>query len=371
MEAMATSYYQPAFELLDFYRLKNDRQSRIELIYGDLTAIPNEQAVDLLVISAFPNSYVPAAGTLVEAFFKKGLPLGELANDKAVDMRDMLGCWLSKPFSKDRREKFHIDQFLCFEPRTHTDKPWEVVGNIFRCINNFAFDEKVNRIAMPLLAAGNQQAPVQQMLPALLEASAFWLENGLPLDAIQLYLYRKEHIAEAKELFEAWLSTRQSAGRAGAIVKDKPTKGKPGFESAGNDGYDFFVSYSHKQEKAVKLFVDALKQKNASLRIFYDRDEISPGATWLKAISDAIQHTRRFVAVLSPDYRNSQVCWDEFQCAYYMEGRRKQQIIQTLNFIADDEMPPMMAIRSYIDCTEANEEALQNSAVTLLQNLKQ
>jgi hypothetical protein len=368
MDTATAAAPRQGFELLDVFTVGNEQRSRIELLHGDLTAIPPEHAVDLLVISAFPNSYAPFPGTLVDAFFNKGLPLGELANHKAVDMRNMLGCWLSRPLSEERKKKFNIEQLLCFEPRTQTDKPWEVVGNIFRCINNFAFDEKMNRVAMPILASGNQNAPAEHMLPALLDAAAFWLKNGLPLDVIKFVVYREEHKAQAKELFDLWRMGQPGQGHAGAIIQAQPDKNKPNVAEKSNTGYDFFISYSHKQSKAVDAFVQALKTQNNSLRIFYDSSSIAPGATWLKDISDAIQHTKKFVAILSPDYRNSQVCWDEFQCAYYMETKKKQQIIQTVYFMNDDEMPPIMAIRSYIDCTEANEQALVKSAEVLMRH---
>src|SRR4029434_11104257 len=51
----------------------------IELLEGDLSAVPPEHAVDALVVSAFPNSYTPNPGTLFKSLFEHGLDMQEVA----------------------------------------------------------------------------------------------------------------------------------------------------------------------------------------------------------------------------------------------------------------------------------------------------
>ena len=131
-------------------------------------------------------------------------------------------------------------------------------------------------------------------------------------------------------------------------------------------GYDFFISYSHVYTPAVKEFVSALYARNPSLNIFYDRTSIPPGGLWIKMISDAIQKSRNVVCLLTPEYSQSAVCWDEFQCAYIME-KRKKLMIRTINFRNDVDMPPMMAMYSYIDCTEGDLDKLKAAVDQLTQ----
>src|SRR5262249_27354150 len=59
----------------------------IELLEGDLTAIPPEHAVDIVVVSAFPNDYSPVAGTVIGAFARRGISVERLAAAKEVDLR--------------------------------------------------------------------------------------------------------------------------------------------------------------------------------------------------------------------------------------------------------------------------------------------
>src|SRR5258708_4241477 len=169
-------------------------KSSIQLLEGDLTAIPKDHYSDILVVSAFPDDYTPLPGSLMCALYEKGIDVGELAKDKAVNLVQELGCWLSKPLSGAQQDQFNFKQILCFEPSRQAGAPETVVGNIFRCINNFVFGDENNVIAMPVLASGKQRVPIEKMLPAMLEACIFWLGSGVPLDCIKLMLHRDEQV---------------------------------------------------------------------------------------------------------------------------------------------------------------------------------
>ena len=58
---------------------------RIQLFHGDLTKLPEEHAVDILIVSAWQDSYEPVEGTLVAALEKKGVSVKELAGRNAVE----------------------------------------------------------------------------------------------------------------------------------------------------------------------------------------------------------------------------------------------------------------------------------------------
>jgi len=367
----------------------------IQLLYGDLTAIPKEHAADILVVSAYPGNYITISGTLMAALYDKGISVEDMAREKEVNLVDELGCWLSKPLSPEQQQKLNFRRILCFEPYTHTVAPETVVGNIFRCINTFAFDKHNNTIAMPVLASGNQKVPLEKMMPAIIDAAIFWLENGLPLDCIKLALYREEQVAAALPIFTAIKEKYNPAfvfvpkdvqpapapaPSPQAVDADRKITAPPSTPPRMNpveiggttvpvssvSEYDFFISYSHRQLDQVKEFVTALLEKNNSFNIFYDKTSIPPGGSWIRQISDAIQKSKAVVCILSPEYSKSDVCWDEFQCAKVMELRKKKSMIKTINFLNDENMPPMMAIYSYIDCTEGDLEKLKNAVNDLL-----
>ncbi|CAN5729714.1 hypothetical protein BH10BAC2_BH10BAC2_15830 [soil metagenome] len=390
----------------------------IQLLHGDLTAIPKEHAADILVISAYPDSYGTAdKTTLMSALFNKGIIVADLAKDKAIDLLEHMNCWLSKPLIQAQQEQFNFKKILCFEPPAGEGKE-KVVANIFRCINSFVFDTQNNVIAMPVLASGNQKVPLEKILPAILDAAIFWLENGLPLSNIKLVLHNEAQVAAALPLFinakqqyqlkrsaqagnisatEAWKmfelkNQTQQPGTASMVIVESEIKElaakeiaatvpAPAPQQPSRSGdtttevmpakitaheYDFFISYSHKQTPEVKHFVQALLKKNPQLNIFYDRTTIPAGGLWIKLISDAIQNSKAVICILSPQYSTSDVCWDEFQCAKAKEYRTKQPVIKTINFYNDTNMPLIMSIYSYIDCTEGDIEKLKNAVHNLL-----
>ncbi|MEO5682747.1 MAG: toll/interleukin-1 receptor domain-containing protein [Chitinophagaceae bacterium] len=402
----------------------------IQLLQGDLSAIPKEHAADLLVISAYPGSYVPVEKTLIAALFNKGINVAAMAKKKAIDLRDQLGCWLSEPLSAAEQQKFNFEKILCFEPNLQTAEHATAVGNIFRCINTFAFNENNNIIAMPVLASGKQRVPVEKMLPAMLDAGIFWLESGLPLTCIKLVVFSDDQAIEALpvfvrakqqneikksvhngtitgtaalELFEKQQRQQLPGEETMAIVaseiKDLAQKDntsqvvlpassaagpvvvteKPGDAStrhvlpneppAGTPQYHCFVSYAHKHADVIDAFVKKLTAVNKDLQIFYDKSSIPPGGLWIKQISDAIQQSKKVLIFLSPDYSNSMVCWDEFQCAKLIEYNSKKQIIQTVYLYNDAAMPPIMGIYSWTDCREGDQEKLEKIVAQLVKEL--
>src|SRR5262245_24552886 len=123
-------------------RIRGDSSpASIQLLFGDLAFIPAEHAVDLLVVSAYPDSYTPDQGTVFESLYKRGLDMEEVASAKSEDEREHLGCWLSAPMPRGVVEKFHFRRILCFEPshEKFVEKSFgqgiaSHVGFVFRCL---------------------------------------------------------------------------------------------------------------------------------------------------------------------------------------------------------------------------------------------
>ena len=142
----------------------------------------------VLIVSALPDDYTATRNSLIGKLAGVGVKVADLAHDKAVDLREFSACWLSRPVE---RPDLHFSRILCFEPAVKGRAP-EVVGDLFRSIVPLtAGDPPIRRIAMPLLAAGDQGESPIVMLEALAEASAHWLENGLALDCVSIVIGSK------------------------------------------------------------------------------------------------------------------------------------------------------------------------------------
>src|SRR4051812_33471762 len=101
-------------KLLDSLAVTYKGETRyIELYLGDLTAMTPQEAVDVLIVSAFPNSYWPTASSLIGALAQKGVSVAALAKDKATDLRQTFSCWLSKEITGPG---IQFKRILCFEP---------------------------------------------------------------------------------------------------------------------------------------------------------------------------------------------------------------------------------------------------------------
>lgn len=403
----------------------------IQLLAGDLSRIPAEHAVDVLVVSAFPDDYEPFPGTLFASLRAQGLDMIQVARQKQVDERRLLGCWLSTALPDEVTEHTNIGRILCFEPSNPeflarseihdlriNGRIGDQVGFVFRCLNNFAIPDlakprnfTLSRVAMPLLATGNQGGSVDALLPGLLEAAQFWLGSGLPIEVLKIVAYEPDDVAIALKIFRSIPSpepptdtinpllltpstsaTNWQSELADSVVRQVIATCRKRLEEdlfrVADDqetpvlkallgriantpplteapSYDVFLSYAHKQETEVKSFVAALRKQAPGLRLFYDRTSIPPGEQWIKLISDAVQQANTFVAILSPDYSASPVCWDEFQCAKLKEYTTRKSVIKTIRLYQDPDLPPIMAIHSFVDCTEGDLTKLQQAALTV------
>lgn len=365
------------------------KTAEVQLFRGDLSDIPPEQKVDILVVSAFPDSYVALPGSLVLALEEKGLSLEELAGDKLEDLRPQLGCWFSRPLPAALQQKLNFKQVLCFEPATQSTNATEVVGNIFRCLNNYVFDDSVASVAIPVIATGYQNVPFEKMFPVLIDTAVFWLKQGLPLRSIKIVIREERFIEPAVAVFKSVLEKLRLASAKQSLVPDefvftdtiKPAAApeiqfgqdmrsviKPQTISPGDEDtqLDYFISYSHTQSNMIQHFVEALLKIRPGLRIFYDKDSIAAGGLWIRQISDAITKAGKVLIFMSPDYSASMICWDEFQCAKLKEYNLKKPVIQTIYLTSDPALPPIMGIHSYIDCREGDLDKLAIACEQLL-----
>lgn len=79
----------------------------------------------------------------------------------------------------------------------------------------------------------------------------------------------------------------------------------------GEEDY-FFISYSHKNNELVFPFIQ--KMQSDGYRVWFD-EGIRIGSTWTKNIADHIDCCMCFIALVSPEYFNSDNCTNELHYA--------------------------------------------------------
>ena len=348
-------------KILNLLEVQSGKETkRIELLSGDLTEIPPEHAVDALILSAFPGDYTPTEGSLIGALERKGLSVAKLAKKPEQDLTRDFSCWLSQPIDQDR-QRLRFKRILCFEP-LRKGRPSEVVDDIFRALAPVTFAEpRIRSIAMPLLAAGDQEQPEAEMLEALLTAAHRWLSEGFPLDTIKVVVYDRRPSNQVQAHFREVAAALQPQ-----LGFHAPPENVLSVDLAANAPrpiqYDVFISYSRVDGTAASFLYEQLVR--AGLTVFMDRSAIGAGASWLQNIFDALATCRLTVTLYSPDFVKSKACQDEFNISWIKRYDTNRDALFPL-LIRDATMPPHMRMLNYVDCRTNDEGKIADAAAKL------
>jgi len=249
-----------------------------------------------LIVSAYPNDYTPTQNSLIGALYRKGISVKDLANNKSVDLRENFSCWLSHEI---KTENTNFRKLLCFEPYTK-GLPSEVVGDIFQSLMPFVFSNPpIKNIAMPLIATGDQNHSIENIISPLINAASNWLLLGLPVERIKIVEYSE---AKAYQILE-YFSALKRKFEYKKIAKNDDYK------------YDIFISYSHRDKKEILFVEQELKRLKPDIKLFLDLRDLNTGMAWQEELYEALDNCQRVIAFLSPPYLTSKVCKEEFNIA--------------------------------------------------------
>lgn len=338
-------------ELIDSITvLHRDQKRVVELLVGDLTQLPAEHAVDVLVVSAFPDDYVPTSTSLIGALHRRGVSIAALATKKECDLRQFSSCWLSRIIDLPG---IHVRRILCFEPLTR-GRATEVVGDIFRSIIPFTTGQPpISQIALPLVATGAQGEPAAAMLEALLDASVHWLTAGMSLEKIKIVLSNSSDLPGLRDSF--------------ARVKRRLTQMAP-TQPSSSFRFDVFISYSQQNKEPIDALVSSLRTGRSDLRVFMDRLELRPGAAWQQHIFEALDASRRVICAFSPEYLSSKICNEEFNIAMYRHRESTDGVLLPL-YLFTTELPTYMKLVHYADVREGDSTKIAQAAKALLDQI--
>lgn len=207
-------------KVLDSIQVSGQRgPALIELCQGDLTEMGPRAEVDLLVVSAFPDDYVPTSGSMIGALHQKGLSVGQMAVTKAVDLRAWCSCWVSQDIATPQ-PGLSFRRVLCYEPGRRGDPP-SMIEDLFRGLTALLNDSQPSYVvAMPLLSTGDQAVPIPAMLGALVRAAYRWIKFGLPIRRLQIV---EKSAVKAGWMLDEFALVKKSVAQ-GAKTDEPPQK---------------------------------------------------------------------------------------------------------------------------------------------------
>ncbi len=343
-------------------------ESKIVLYRGDLTDLPAETQIDLLIVSAIQGKYRPTRGTLIGALEQKGISVGKLAEDKELNLLDNFHCWLSKEI-KAEVAGVKYKRILCFEPGKNS-KPPELVGELFRAL--IAVVEGgygIKSVAMPVVSTGFMGVPKLEMFEPLLDAAAHWMALGLSVDTLMIF---ERDPVKAAMLQGAFAILKRKYSNPDLLPGNTPAPANPLKPEPHSYTYDFFISYSWKNKNEVDFLIKELRSSQPGIRLFLDREELKAGVAWQSAIYQALEDCPKTVAIFSQDYLKSPMCQEEYHITRLREKDLGIKILIPV-FLYDTKLPAHMKLTQYIDCREGDTKKLKAASkdiLAILDNIK-
>lgn len=170
---------------------------KVSLYSGDIASLTQSEAVDFLVVSAFPNDYAPFPGCTIGDLAAKGVSVKELSRDKAADYRPEIPCWISKPVSGQDYKRI-----LVYEPSNPKKNSCAQVSYVFSAITEFmGNDVRDTKAAVSLFSTHYGGVSKKDMLTALFYAAVHWGAMKFPFKEIKIVM--EEDSQELKNVFHS------------------------------------------------------------------------------------------------------------------------------------------------------------------------
>ncbi|HEU4937340.1 MAG TPA: toll/interleukin-1 receptor domain-containing protein [Vicinamibacterales bacterium] len=332
-------------QMIDRLTVSDGSRTRsVSFWQGNPADIDPADPVDLIIVSAFRDNYVPTPISIIGALDRRGLSVAELARRKAIDLRQTTGFWLSESLPANASQ-VGVSRILCFEPEFLGDRPTAVVGTLFRGLFPFLPDtERESTVAMAVIATGRIGADPAEMLHALVTAATAWMTRGLPIRELRIMEQHPDRVETLARAFAALKGSMTNAPPPASLARAAPAP-----------QFDVFLSFAKEDGRAADVVRDRLVGQGG-LRVFDYRTSVNPGKVWQDSIEAAMESCRKVVAFLSQAYFNSPECKEELNMARLRHKRENQSVLIPLyvrSLDNDAELPLWLQTVTYVDCRTA------------------
>lgn len=138
--------------------------------------------------------------------------------------------------------------------------------------------------------------------------------------------------------------------------------------------YDVFISYSHQNKEHADKVLQTLRSLDLELKIFIDTSGLNTGTSWQQKLYNSLDASKSTIALLSPDYIKSRVCYEEF-CLSHALFVDKDSIMNLVSLLVEpvEKLPLWCEQPLPVDCTSPEVDAdqvLSSLCTDLVKRLK-
>jgi TIR domain-containing protein len=119
----------------------------------------------------------------------------------------------------------------------------------------------------------------------------------------------------------------------------------------------------------VAFIVNELHRLESGMRLFVDRRELNPGASWQQKLFEALDSSRRVLTTYSPAYLRSKVCMEEFNIAWARNRDTDEDVIYPI-YLYEADLPTYMTLPDYVDCRPGSHDRISAACASLAAALR-
>ncbi|XP_067680126.1 uncharacterized protein [Haliotis asinina] len=328
--------------------------SEIQLLIGDITQLQQDEASDIIIVSATRGGYSHSArSTLIGALSQKlQINVGELSLDKELDLRTNFHCWVSKPLPHNVPYR----RLVCFERARETERRTTVqhIGDMFRAMTPI-FNNEDTTVITPLLATGGQGQSKVAVLKAMVEGACHWIKAGLPLRCLKIVLYAHRDMV-AVEVFK----NLKNAWEAENLRQPEE-----------DQSIDVFISHSNHDNDWADMIAAQLTEIRPGLKVYKQQLQFSADEVWQENVFHVMMQSVRIITILTPAYVESQECLEQFNIALCVNRLSTKHQICPMYVETVSSIPSYLQLVQYIECRqrkegEVTETLIKQACITIL-----